>query len=277
MATLCSQNAGQLMKASVDSIVMETEKSQGIFSSKTQIELRKILNETFLVRCERNSRYSLRAYAKSIGIDPTLLSRLMKGERAFSKQMIERLCRELDLPLNKSSRLLKPSTESKANSKTLSDSSFSCISKWYFFAILDLFLLKDFKSEPYWIAEKIGLSVTETNAALQILIEQGHIESRNNKLFIRSQSTTWSNHKTTSRERISYQKQLLDCGKMALDDVDFEERENASLTLAASSKLIPEIKIKIQKFKDELREFIEANEDYDSVYQLVISYFPLTR
>ena len=38
-----------------------------------------------------------------------------------------------------------------------------------------------------------------------------------------------------------------------------------------------EIKKRIQKFKNELRELIEASGDYEEVYQLSVSYFPLSR
>jgi transcriptional regulator with XRE-family HTH domain len=239
--------------------------------------LRQHLNRSFIAKCESNPNYSLRAYARDLEIDPTLLSRLMKGERSFSKKMTQRLLAELNLPLNESIKVLETPSKISIKGHLLTENAFSPISKWYFFVILDLFLLPDFKSDAKWISQRIGLSQTETNAALQVLTDSGHINTSGKVWVTASQNTTWTNFTSTTRDRQNYQKQLLDKAKEAIDSVDFDLRENASLTLAASTKLIPEIKKRIQKFKNELRDLIESTEEYDEVFQVIIGYFPLTQ
>jgi uncharacterized protein (TIGR02147 family) len=245
-------------------------------SEKVTSLIRTQLNHSFISKCEANPNYSLRAYARDLKIDPTLLSRLMKGQRSISKKMLNRLIVELDIPLNKTN-LFTSMNIGPMKGKRLIDGTFNPISKWYFFVILDLFLLPDFKSNAKWIAKKINLSLSETNAAIQVLSDMGHINTSTCPWTVNSQNTAWTNFTTTSREKMNYQKQLLDKAREAIDSVNFDRRENASLTLAASSKLIPEIKRRIQNFKNELREYIESQEKYDDVYQIVISYFPLTK
>lgn len=235
------------------------------------INLRNELNNSFIKRCEANPQYSLRAYARDLKIDPTLLSRLMKGERSFSSEMIKRVVSELNLPLAQTSELTHP------RGKPLNDVNFNVISKWYFFAILELLNLPNAKSDVKWVAKRVGLGLAETNAALQVLSDAGHIDMRGKRWLVLSPETHWVNMEVTSRDKMNYQKQLLDKAKESIDMVEFAKRENSSLTISANSKLVPEIKKKIQKFKNELREYIEKHEPADEVYQIVISYFPLTK
>lgn len=240
-----------------------------------QSSLRRILNQEFISRCEKNPQYSLRSYARSVKIDPTHLSRLMKGQRPFTPPIIDRISTELDLDLSERRNLCK--SESKNNAKKLNQQEFSNLSKWYFFAILDLFLLKDFKQDIKWIAHRLGLSVAETNAAMQVLIENGHVVVEKGRWVVSSQSTTNVSFVSTNSIKKNYQKQILRKAIDAIDEFDFNERENAGLTLAASRKVLPEVKKRIQKFKDELREFIEEYGDYDEVLQFSVAYFPLTK
>lgn len=231
--------------------------------------LKNELNRKFITKCEANPSYSLRAYARDLKIDATLLSRLMKGQRQFSSEMVQRIVSELNLPLE--------TVRQSQMGKVLNEVAFNAISKWYFFVILELFSIPKFKSDAKWISKRIGLGLVETHAALQVLSDAGHIDMSKKRWALRTLETTWVNYNTTSRDRANYQKQLLDKAKNAIDEIDFSQRENSSLTLAADSKLVPEIKQKIENFKNELREFIESHGKPDEVYQVVISYFPLTK
>lgn len=186
--------------------------------------------------------------------------------------------REINIPLQKVNKLLRiVSNESKNSEKKINNKEFALISKWYFFAILDLFLLDNFVNDKVWMAKKVGLKMTEFNAAFQTLVDNGHIDEVDGEFRVISQSTAWVNTKKTTRDRQNYQKQILEKAKEAVDTESFDRRENASLTLAANSNIIPEIKKKIQIFKDELREFIEEQGEYDEVYQLSVNFFPLTK
>ncbi len=242
-----------------------------------QIAIKHHLNLTFLQRTERNPNYSLRAFGRDLEIDPSLLSRLMKGKRKFSRQMVKRISSELQVPLDhvvesKSSRQHRVSTQ-----RYLGSHDFNPLSKWYFFAILELFHLSDFKSDSKWIARKINLSSTETEAALQVLHEMGHIDLSGPQWQVITTNTNWTHYEITSREKQNYQKQILDKAKNAIDKVDFKLRDSSSLTIAMSVKLVPEIKRRIESFNQELRTLITEHGHESEVYQFSLSCFPLTQ
>ena len=54
------------------------------------------LKEEFERRKTVNPRYSLRGYARSLGIDQSLLVRIFKGERQISAELRERLKPQFD-------------------------------------------------------------------------------------------------------------------------------------------------------------------------------------
>ncbi len=239
--------------------------------------LRSYLNWEFLRRKERNDNYSLRAFAMSMEIDPTFLSRLMKGERAFTKKTVNRICTHLKTSLDEIETFVENLQLNDMGVYKLSDIEFSPVSKWYFFAILDLFSLKNFQSNINWIAESLGLSLSETSDALDVLEQNEMISRSESPWTVNKKSTNWVNVRTTSAIRKDYQKQVTEKAKEALDKVDYTNRESVSLTVAASKSLVPEIKERIKKFMNELRVLTKEHQSFDEVYQLQIAYFPLSQ
>ena len=61
---------------------------------------RAIILGEFERRKQKNSRYSLRAYAKKLAVDPTLLGRLIQGKAIPTIAISVRIMTKLDLPLN---------------------------------------------------------------------------------------------------------------------------------------------------------------------------------
>ena len=45
----------------------------------------------FTSRCKRNPRYSMRAFAKQLDMDPSSVSQLLSGKRNASKKMVKRI------------------------------------------------------------------------------------------------------------------------------------------------------------------------------------------
>lgn len=242
------------------------------------VTVRTKLNKEFSKRCKVNSQYSLRSFARSLCVDPTLLSRLMKGQRKVTTEMGERLFNELNFKLDQIQRISsKNLKESKSNEKKLIKDDLFLISDWYYFAILDLFSTEGFRQDKRWMAKRLDLSTSEFNSAFQQLIDKGHIVLDGEEFRVKTQSTSWVNNRRTSLEKKRYQKKILKQATQSIEKFDFSKRESSTLTLPANSYLIPEIKIQIQNFKNELRRLIESEGNYDEVYQVSINIFPLTK
>lgn len=115
------------------------------------MELRQTLIAEFDQRRRRNSRYSLRAFARDLGTDHATLSQLLRGRRILSPRLVRQFGRCLHL--------------------SDADIADTC-EQHHADAILRLARLASFRPNSRWIATRTGLSLDAVNAALARLLHQ---------------------------------------------------------------------------------------------------------
>lgn len=238
--------------------------------------LRKSLITEFEIRCKKNAAYSIRAYSRDLGIDHTLLSRIINKKREISTAIRLKLCRHFNLDLqNKSIGSLNSSKLSKY--AFLEEVTFKVISDWTHFAILSLMDTKNFRSNTKWISQRLNICFSKANASLFRLEELGFIDRSDNESWkLIKNSTNWSNYKSTNIAKMEFQKEILNKAKYAVDNVKFEDRLNSSLMVSINKDCLEQVKEKIELFKESLNQFIEEQGEHDEVYQFSFSMFPLT-
>lgn len=234
-----------------------------------------LVREEFLRRYKNNPSYSLRSYARQLNVDASLLSKIIRGQRKPSVELIKCVGPLIGIRPQQISKLLK-GRDDVAYSR-VSEDIFLVISDWFHFAILELMKTKGFESDPAWIAQRLSIHNAEAQSAVERLERLDFIEIKDGKYFLKARNNTWVNNEMTSAARKSLQKQLAMKAKDAIDNVPFEFRESGSLTIATPKNLIPDVKKKIQAFRREIDEYIESQESPDEVYQLVVSFYPLTK
>src|SRR5687768_7986409 len=136
-----------------------------------------------------NPRYSLRAFAKHMGLSPGELSEILKGKRKLSIKSAVRVSKALGLNVTESKHLLNLANLDKGegldilmsqgpkNQEALSADVFHVISDWYCFAILNLADTKDFSWNTSYIAKRLGLTLTQAQSALERLERVGLIKN----------------------------------------------------------------------------------------------------
>lgn len=243
-----------------------------LFEVKTQFER----------RCKKNPSYSLRSYARSLGISPATLSGLLNGRRQLTTNMLEKIGTALGV---KTEKILRGQREllglkldhTRKNFNMLSQDVFAVVSDWYHLTILELMKLEDFRPDPKWIAQKINVNEIQIKIALERLQRVGLLEIINNKWIDRASGyTTHYNKAKTSSAKRRYQLQLLEKSKQSLLKDDFSIRDHSSITMAIDPKDISLAKEEIAAFRKRLSFLLEKNENLKDVYQIQISLFPLT-
>src|SRR4051812_45475661 len=165
---------------------------------------KKILNHELSKRIEKNPRYSLRALAKAIGTDAGSLSRVLAGTKVPTISLSQKIFTALNFSpyeqhqflnsvavayqqmgyqrLSPKIRALSAAVDpSGSQFKELSLDAFRIISDWYHYAILELTLASEFKSEAAWISKQLGISVTETKLAIERLLSLELLRVENGK------------------------------------------------------------------------------------------------
>jgi uncharacterized protein (TIGR02147 family) len=231
----------------------------------------------------RNSSYSLRAFARHLSLSSGALSEIFVKKRPLTVKQGDKIAARLGYSPNERLVFLgairalhapevvpvidKPFTE-------VTEQAFRIVSDWYHYAIRELVETVGFKSDPRWIAERLGISVTEVKGALTRLEKTGLIE-KNNLSWKTSQSVT-THHDVPSHAQRHFHRQSLDRVKSALDEVPLELRDITAITMAIDVSKLNTAKEEIKKFRRRLSQILEQGRKTE-VYQLNIQLIPLTR
>lgn len=231
-------------------------------------EFRLRLQEELSRRMRVNERYSVRAFGNSLSIDSSSLSQILSGKRLLSEKKINEFCNKIGI---------NPPGSSNANAdyELLDLDSFAVISDWFHFAILDLTLLKTFKSDEKWIARKLSIEPSDALKAVERLKRLGMLVEKNGKLIKTQGFYTNYSEGTTSAALKEYQRQIIKKALHAVDNSPQERKDITSITIATNSKKLSEAKAKIKKFRRELCSFLEEGEA-DSVFHLALQLYPVT-
>jgi len=255
-------------------------------------DFRLFLQDELASRCQKNSRYSLRAFARSLGIGSSDLSKLIRRQRQLSPEMLSKLANRLDLDPEtlreysealelqlKIHRQVHAATQTPAdNYRQISLDTFRLIADWYHFAILELIKVRGFRGHSAWIAKRLGLTASEVNIAVQRLKRLNFLEvtSRGKWCDKVGATTSVSNGHTDSAKRLQ-QRQILTKSIEALEDIPLELRDHSTVVMAIDSSRIPAAKGMIRDFRRQLSTLLEKGSDKDQVYVLNVSLFPVTK
>jgi plasmid maintenance system antidote protein VapI len=61
-------------------------------------DFRSFLQNELDKRCKKNPRFSLRAFARTLEVEPSALSKILHGKRALTPKMLMRMANQLGLP-----------------------------------------------------------------------------------------------------------------------------------------------------------------------------------
>lgn len=253
----------------------------------SSVNFRTYLQEELVKRCRANPRYSLRAFAKSLGIAHATLSALLSGKRPFTKNTILRISQSLNLSPKESQYFVQQALldifQEQVNEKIYLEftmDNFLATSEWYYDAILELTKTKKFKSNVKWISQALNLTQAEVKLAVERLQRLGLLSIDDSGRWtdlVPNASTIINNDFTNSALR-KYQKQILELSAKSIDEVDIDLRDHTSMTLAIRVEDLPFVKEKIKKFRRQITACLEKTEKTpDQVYQIAISFFPLSR
>ncbi len=231
------------------------------------------LKTEFSHRLLKNSRYSMRAFARDLEIDPSTLSKAFANRRSFSDELIVKIANKigLDLEIEFDNKL----SSDNHNYELIAADSFAIIADWYHFAILDLTLLENFKSSPAWIARKLGISIQVAEEAIDRLVRMGFLLREGQSLSKAKPFYTNMKPGVYTSAHLEYQRQVLKKALEAIDHCPKEHKEISSMTIAADPKRLDAAREKIKKFRRRLCTFLEGG-NRTSVYHLGVQLYPVT-
>jgi len=251
-----------------------------------QIHLARLLESEFSRLQARNPSYSLRAFAKKLGVGVSSLSEVMNGRRPPTLRFGERVVASLGIADDERARVLgelfKKNTETRVAARRSNDAftpldgdQDEVISHWYHFAILSLAETKNFKSSPEAIAKRLGLTVAEAKAAVDRLLRLKLLRTEKSRLKTTGRGFATTSGLPNSAIRRAHLRNL-DLLHDRLESTPLEDQDFSAITMAVSKSKLESAKAKIKKFRRELMAYLEDG-DKDEVYNLSIYLMPLTK
>jgi hypothetical protein len=240
-------------------------------------DYRSSLAEELRVRQARNPRYSLRSFARDLGVSVTALSDVLSAKRHFSKKNVARIVAKLGWsPLQEKAFLetVAGHTPSRnpAEQLILADDRFQFISEWYYLAILNLARLPHAKASATWIAKHTGITETEASEALSRLKRLGYISTVNGKLQRQIPEVKTTSEVPSAAIR-KYHRQNFLLAEKAQEFVAFERRQISSFTVATTPERMQKAKKMLTAFMDKLADVLDA-ENPTEVYTVSTQMFP---
>ena len=248
---------------------------------ETENQCQIILNRELEDRKSRNPSYSLRAFARDLGIGSTSLSDVLAQKRKLSKRNIEKISSKLSLSPIEVDLLLREikgpfrKTKKEIERLEIEEDSFRLMADWYYLGILNFAKLEDNHANPVHIAKRLGISVEKSQLALDRLIRMNLIEIREGML-VRTSNPISTTYDVPSRAIRKHHRDNLHIAESSLDHDEVFIRNFNSVTMAIDPSRIPEAKVILQKTVEKIEKVLEVN-DPTEVYTLSFQLFPVSR
>ncbi|MBI3295168.1 MAG: TIGR02147 family protein [Deltaproteobacteria bacterium] len=234
-------------------------------------------------RKTENPAYSLRAFARHLGLSPTSLSQVINGKRKLTVLSAERIAaslglspRDQDLFIQSTfKKHLENSTSDSERERPLDVDSFRAIADWYHYAILTLVKLNGRRIYPEYLADRLGINRLEAKQALERLQRLRLIERRGNTYIKTTAPLVVLSQNGEACLRIHHN-QVLRRASQAVDNLPYEMRESVSTTLAFDPEYLDDAKEIIEDCRQRLLKLAGGSKP-KRVFALSMHLFPLDR
>ncbi len=260
------------------------------------LNYRNVLRNEFERRHRLQAGYSLRRYARDLGVSPAQLSQVLNGKRGLSERAAGRMAeamgytkREVDLfrdlvtsaehrnEARRQAAMTRVQAQAAQSAyKPLELDAFQMISDWYHMAILQLISIKGFRPDPVWIAARLGIGVIEASSALQRLTRLGFISIRGGTQ-VQVKEPSLATPDVPSEAIRTFHRQIMEKALAALETQPTHERDFGSILMSVRREDIPEAKKWLQEFRRKFCADLEKETDKDAVFCLSTQFFSLTK
>ncbi len=262
-------------------------------------DYRTFLKDWYWAAKKSRGSFSFRTFSKRGGFKSTnILKLIMDGDRNLSEESITQF--SLALKLNKQEqeffrnlvflnqaktheqkdlyyqRLLR--SKKLGQLKPMEKEQYEYYSSWHHPVIRELVVSPTYNGHPDSIAQKVRPSITSTQVEKSILLLEklGFIQKKGRGRWKQASSLVTTGAEVSSVVVFNYHKTLLDLAKEVLDKVPASRRDVSSLTLGISKDRLPQLKKKIQEFRQEILKMVSLDTSPEEVVQLNMQFFPLT-
>lgn len=265
--------------------------------SEENFDYRKILHAAYETKAERNPKYSLRAFARDLDVDPGQLSHIFKGTKNLSLQKALSLAGKIaQTPLEKSlfyscvelahapdqmaaddirKKITGIIAGLKNRSVNVNEDEFDTISDWYHFALLELAGVKGFDCDADSASNYLKISKVEAVSGISRLFRLGFLEKIGSVYRKVRPITTTTEIPSIALK--SFHQQMIGKASRALFEQSIHRRYISGITLKLPPEKLIEFKRLINEHEKQIHELARVYRDDPAaeVYQYNTQLFSL--
>lgn len=245
-------------------------------------QFRFFLNAEFELRKQKNKHYSMRTFAKNIGLSVSVLSRILSDKSQVSLKNLRIVNSKLKLPdgiieLAERSQVVKKKSTATQEITFLSAEKSFLVQTWYFAVIWESFNLNQTHFNAKILAKKLDISVAEVKKCIKLMVDKKLIYKDNHGHwktdYSKASSMQIENTNLDLKElQIKFFLNSID----AIRKIDISQRDHSTIFIAGDDDIVAEVKQKIDQFRRSIDRLIVKKSDSKSkqVFQLSIGFSP---
>lgn len=264
------------------------------------LDYRAYLRDWYAAHNKDGRSFSFRAFARRAGLkSPNYLKLVMDGERNLTPQTAERFAKGLGLEGDGAGYFIdlvgfnQASSQAERNKQYARLTSFRGYRKahkidlahaayhsaWYMPAIREMAASPSAESDAGWIAERLLPPITRTEAqrAIETMIALGLLVRDPDGRLRQVDALVSTGPEIHGLHIANYHRAMMERAAASIDLVAPEERDISSLTLCVAEDGLRRLKERVRRFRRELLELSELDDDPVQVVQMNFQLFPLTR
>jgi predicted transcriptional regulator len=247
-----------------------------------------LTKELYAKKKEKNPAYSLRAFARDIGLSQSLLSMIFAGQRSLTAHQGMRLYAHYQLESGAQVDDRKNASSLRADEDFFPEISPTVeyeiiLRQWYHMAILEMAPQKKYQENAKKISKALGITEVEADQALTRLFKIGLLIKTTSGIQKARKHIFFEANKPSDAIRTFHRAMLkrADSVMNLNDEISFEARDITSHILRTDWRKIEVARRRIRRFQKNLilyltneKEGTNAGED---VFQFGLQLFPLTK
>lgn len=255
-----------------------------------------ILKSHFEKRKSKNPSYSLRAFARDIGLLPSRLSDIFNDRQGLSESRALLIAEKLELDKGETEYFINLIQSRHARSKQarnmaldnlkkvknipdviLTEEQFAQISDWYFFSILELTTLFPQTHQIDSMAHYLGIEPKLAHESVAKLIALKLLIVIDENKFVRSHFRVSTSHDVPSKAIQKFHDGIISRAKLALTETTFDQRDFSSVNIWISKKDLQDLKTDLVQFRRGILQRYQTRISEEDLYALNINLFPLRK
>lgn len=277
------------------------ESAKLLVKPTSHLDYRDYLKSLYLQIKKLKSNYSYLLFAEDLGFSKTnVLHLIIQGKRPLSVKAGKKIATGLKLSgvdknyfdilvqyqnardSQKREQLFKKllSAKNKSLGSIEDKSKLEFFSEWYHPTIYEMSYLDDFQADASWIADRLNarLRPEQIRKSLQLLESLNLIYfDKTSDRYHPTEGDVSTGDEIASVAVIRYHQKLIEMGKESLTRISEDLRDVSSITVCVSEEMAERLKEEVRTFRKKMLMLAKESKSMDTVYQMNVQLFPLTK